>query len=148
MGAGRHAETLTALGFVTFGIDRRFEVVNAARRRAQTRGARLHAWVGDLEQPVLSSSAFALIVVTRFLQRDLFPALIDALAPGGVLLYETFTEHQRALGWGPTSAAHLLREGELRMLVAPLDVLFYEERRTPEAIARVAARLPGRAAAP
>jgi hypothetical protein len=131
---------LAALGFMTFGVDRRLEAALAARRRVVRCGARLHVWVGDLEDCLLPGAAFALIVVTRFLQRNLFPTLIEALAPGGVLLYETFTERQRTLGFGPTSPEHLLRDGELRSLVAPLDVLFYEELIAAEAVAHVVAR--------
>ena len=38
--------------------------------------------------------------------------------PGGVVLYETFTTAQRALGTGPTSPDHLLEPGELQALAA------------------------------
>jgi tellurite methyltransferase len=89
---------------------------------------------------VLPESHFDLIVVTRYLQRDLFPSIASAVRPGGIILYETFTVAQRALGRGPTSPDHLLEPGELRNRFDELDVLFYEEVSQPEAVARVVAR--------
>ena len=100
------------------------------------------SWCADLTQHPLPSGRFDLIVVSRYLQRDLFPAVRSAIAPGGVVLYETFTTAQRALGTGPTSADHLLEPGELRARfdVDGWDVLFCEETLEPEAVARLAAR--------
>jgi SAM-dependent methyltransferase len=140
MGRGRHAVMLAEAGYVVFGVDIRFDAVREAVMRAAGRGRRVHGWCADLTATALPSGAFDLIVVTRYLQRNLFPSLMDALAPGGVLLYETFTVRQREKGWGPTSADHLLESGELRDRLAPLDILFYEEAIEPEAVARLAAQ--------
>ena len=64
------------------------------------------------------------------------------MAPGGFLLYETFTEPQKGRGRGPQSPDHLLGIGELRSLFAELDEIFYEELTDPadDALARLAAR--------
>ena len=62
-----------------------------------------------------------MIVVTHYLHRPLFPSLLAALRPGGALVYETFTRAQAARG-RPTNPGFLLAPGELRRLVAPLDV--------------------------
>ncbi len=88
----------------------------------------------------LPRARFELIVVTRYLDRERMPLLIDALAPGGVLVYETFTERQLQYACGPRSRAHLLAPGELRTLVRGLHVLFDEEVTEPEALARIVAR--------
>ena len=80
--------------------------------------------------------------MARYLQRDLFRALHDALTPGGVVIYETFTHAQRALSRGPTSPEHLLRSGELRAAFEDFEVIFYEEVLDPEAVARIVARRP------
>jgi tellurite methyltransferase len=140
MGSGRHALVLAAAGYATFGVDRRLPAVQQAALTAAASGHRLRAWCADLTRTPLPRAHFQVIVVTRYLQRDLFTALAAALAPGGVLLYETFTERQRALGWGPTSPDHLLKPGELQTLAAPLTTRFYEEVEAPEAIARLVAR--------
>ena len=49
------------------------------------------------------------------------------VAPGGVLVMETYLEWQRALGWGPSKSEHLLAPGELARLVAPLETLHGRE---------------------
>jgi tellurite methyltransferase len=142
MGRGRHALPLAAAGFRTFGVDSRHDVILDTVRRARSRGFELHAWCADLTMPALPSGRFDLVVVTRYLQRDLCPMLIETIAPGGFLLYETFTELQKGRGRGPQSPDHLLRIGELRSLFAELDEIFYEELTGPadDALARLAAR--------
>jgi tellurite methyltransferase len=142
MGRGRHAFPLAAAGFRTFGVDSRHDVILDTVRRAHNHGLDVHAWCADLTMPALPSGRFDLVVVTRYLQRDLCPALIETLAPGGFLLYETFTELQKGRGRGPQSPDHLLGIGELRSLFAELDEIFYEELSDPadDALARLAAR--------
>ena len=87
------------------------------------------------------------LVVCRYLWRPLVPALAGALAPGGWLLYETFTGSPEKLGYGPRNPAFLLAPGELPRLFPGLAVEAFEERvvegaRGPEALARLAARRP------
>lgn len=144
MGRGRHALMLAERGFSVFGVDVRFDALQDAAHAAVANNRLLHVWCADLTGYPLPVARFELVVVTRYLQRDLFPALGAALVPGGVILYETFTEAQRALGRGPQSPDHLLHAGELRQRFAGLEILFYEEVVAPEAVARLAARLPGR----
>ena len=142
MGRGRHAFPLAKAGFETFGVDNKLEVILETVRRARHQGVVLRAWCADLTRPALHARQFELIVVTRYLQRDLCPVLIDALVPGGFLLYETFTELQQGRPRGPQSPHHLLRLGELRSLFADLDELFYEELTggDDDRLARLAAR--------
>jgi tellurite methyltransferase len=142
MGRGRHAIVLARAGFKTFGVDVRLDAVRDARARAMSEGHALACWCADLTRTVLPIGRFDLIVVTRYLQRGLFPALEAALAANGVILCETFTVAQRALGRGPTSPDHLLERGELRRLLGRLEILFEEEVLAPDAVARVAARRP------
>jgi 2-polyprenyl-3-methyl-5-hydroxy-6-metoxy-1,4-benzoquinol methylase len=142
MGRGRHAGLLAAAGFQVFGVDVRIEAVRDAVARAAKQHLAVRGWVADLTQYPLPRSAFDLVVVSRYLQRDLFPAIREAVTRGGVVMYETFTENQRALGRGPTSPDHLLNVGELRRRFDGFDVLFYEEVARPEAVARIVARRP------
>jgi tellurite methyltransferase len=140
MGRGRHAMPLARAGFVTFGVDLAFDAVREAVTAATAGGVRINGWCADLTQHPLPSSRFDLVIVSRYLQRDLFSALRAACAPGGVVLYETFTTGQRALGTGPKSPDHLLEPGELLRRFDGFEVLFYEEVAAPEALARIAAR--------
>ena len=144
MGRGRHALMLAERGFSVFGVDVHFDALQDAVGAAVANNRLLRVWCADLTDFPLPTNHFELVVVTRYLQRDLFPALGASLVPGGVILYETFTEAQRALGRGPQSPDHLLQAGELKQRFAGFDVLFYEEVMAPDAVARLAARLPVR----
>lgn len=140
MGRGRHAVRLARAGFRTFGVDVRLDAVREAIAAGEREGVRVHGWCADLTQHPLPRGRFDLVVVSRFLQRDLFPDLRSAVAPGGVMIYETFTTRQRALGRPPTSPDHLLEPGELRRRFDGFDVVCYEEVMAPDAVARIVAR--------
>jgi tellurite methyltransferase len=142
MGRGRHARLLARQGFRTFGVDVRADAVRDAMESAAREGLTVRGWCADLTIYPLPPAAFDLVVVTRYLQRDLFPSLRDAVRPGGCVVYETFTVRQRALGTGPTSPEHLFEPGELRGFFDGWDVLFSEEVAAPEAVARIVARKP------
>jgi hypothetical protein len=140
MGRGRHALLLARRGFITFGVDANYGAVRDAVDTAAREGLRLHGWCADLTISSLPVSAFDLVVVARYLQRDLFDAIKASVAPGGCVIYETFTVAQLALGVGPKSPDHLLRPGELRKIFSGWNELFYEEVDAPEAVARLAAQ--------
>ena len=143
MGRGRHALPLARVGFTTFGIDADFDAVREAVAAARREALRLHGWCADLTQYPLPRGRFDLVVVSRYLQRDLFADLRRGVATGGTVIYETFTTAQRALGKPPTSADHLLEPGELRVRFEGFDVLFYEEVSAPDAVARLVGRPRG-----
>jgi tellurite methyltransferase len=142
VGNGRHALPLARAGFHTFVVDLRFEAVRNTKDAARRERLRICGWCADLTMYPLPEEAFDLVVVTRYLQRDLFPSLRNAVKPGGHVIYETFTVLQRALGSGPTSPDHVLAAGELRTHFEGWDVLFSEEVAAPEAVARIVARRP------
>ncbi len=142
MGRGRHVTTLGAAGYTVYGVDVDLERVRDARARAAHAACSLRAWCADLTVVPLPRERFDLVLVARYLQRDLFSSLGAAVKPGGVVLYETFTVRQLRHGRGPTSGDHLLQPGELARGFESFDVLFYEECDEPEAVARVVARRP------
>ncbi len=147
MGRGRHALVLARNGFQTFGVDVKLDAVRDAIGAAAREGLTIHGWCADLTTFPLPHDAFDVLVVTRYLQRDLFSSIRGAVRPGGCVIYETFTVRQRELGVGPTSPDHLLAPGELRALFAGWEVLFDEEVAAPEAVARLVARRPIRSSA-
>ena len=140
MGRGRHAVALARSGFRTFGVDVAQDAVREAIAAARRQGVRVDGWCADLTQHPLPRARFDVVLVCRYLQRDLFADLRAALAPGGVVIYETFTTAQRALGRPPASADHLLEPGELRQRFDGFDLLCYEEVLAPDAVARLVAR--------
>jgi hypothetical protein len=87
---------------------------------------------------------FDLVLVTNYLHRPILPAIIGAVAPGGLLLYETFAQGNERFG-KPRNPNHLLRAGELREAVSGrLDILAFEELEMgpprPAVIQHIAAR--------
>ena len=142
MGRGRHTLLLAQNGFETFGVDVKLDAVRDAVRAAALEDLTVHGWCADLTMFPLPRAAFDLLVVTRYLQRDLFPSIRGAVRAGGYVIYETFTVLQRALGAGPTSPDHLLEPGELRARFDGWTILFSEEVTAPEAVARIVARRP------
>ena len=141
-GSGRHAIWLAERGFRTYAVDRDPDAIRVLSGEAARRQLPLEARVLDLERGsvVFEPPDYDLIVVVHYLHRPLFPALLDALRPGGVLVYDTFTRAQAARG-RPTNPAFLLESGELRGLVQPLEILAsregdYDGRMVASVIAR------------
>jgi rhodanese-related sulfurtransferase len=127
-GRGRHALLLAGAGFRVRAVDRDAALIAALSETAERLGIPVEAEVLDLETggADLGIEMYDLLLVVHYLHRLLFPSLVRALAPGGLLLYETFTIAQAARG-KPTNPDFLLEPGELRRLVAPLEVLRQRE---------------------
>lgn len=128
-GSGRHTRLLVALGYTVEAVDRDAAAMArlAGIERVQTRVADIEAgpWPYAGEQ-------FAGIVVTNYLHRPLLPLLVAAVAPGGVLIYETFAVGNERFG-RPTNPDFLLRPGELLEAVrGRLRVLAYEDLQVEE----------------
>lgn len=146
-GRGRHALVLAQAGSFVRAVDRDAARVSALREVARRLRLPVAAEVLDLEAPgvTLGEEAHDLVLVFDYLHRPLFPALVRSLAPGGLLLCETFTREHARLGGRPSSPEHLLEPGELVRLVAPLQVVGHREGGTDgRHLAAVAARKPFR----
>lgn len=92
----------------------------------------------------LPGQTFAVVVVTNYLWRPLFPDLLAAVAPGGLLLYETFARGQEMIG-RPRNPEFLLGRNELLDLVRPaLDVIAFEDLVDPEPRPAVRQRIAAR----
>jgi len=96
----------------------------------------------DLEEATLPVETFALILCVHYLQRSLFPQIERALAPGGMLLFETYTRDQLAFGGGPKNPEFLLTPGELRHAFPSLRLIFYRELRAGKGMASLIAQKP------
>jgi len=127
-GRGRHALWLAEQGYRVTAIDRDSDALRELSEEALGRGLSIATGLVDLERgsDVFPAEVVDVIVVVHYLHRPLFPQLLAALRPGGVLVYETFTTAQAARG-KPTNPDFLLRPGELRDLAGSLDVLAWRE---------------------
>jgi SAM-dependent methyltransferase len=136
-GAGRHARWLLEHGFSVVAFDRdlsRLELEHPRLRRREV----------DLESPsgfVFEDAPFDAVLVTHYLWRPLFPALLGALKPDGVFLYETFAREHAALG-RPQNPDFLLEPGELLARVGPeRRIVAYEHGYLAEPRPRVVQRI-------
>ena len=127
MGEGRNAIYLARLGFTVEGVDISPVAVAKALAAARSAGVEIAAQVADLEDGYeIAPGAYDVILVFRYLQRSLFPALVAGLRPGGVIVYETYIAEQAQLS-RPRNPAHLLEHNELLHAFADLRVLRYRE---------------------
>lgn len=122
-GGGRHVALLRARGHRVVAVDR------DARAVAAMADAGVEVVTADLENAPwpLAGRRFAGVVVANYLWRPLLPHIVAAVAPGGVLLYETFLAGHERLG-RPRNPDFLLRPDELREAVrGELEVVAFEE---------------------
>jgi 2-polyprenyl-3-methyl-5-hydroxy-6-metoxy-1,4-benzoquinol methylase len=97
------------------------------RQQADDAGFSIDVRELDLQDEWPELGAFDAVLVFNYLDRASMPRILRLVAPGGLLMMETFLEAQCQAGWGPTSESHLLRPGELARLIAPLTVVHGRE---------------------
>ena len=125
-GRGRHLRWLADRGHRLTGIDRDAAALASAADLVTTAGATLiEADIENGRWPC-SGQTFDAVLVTNYLWRPLWPALLAALAPGGVLVYETFAAGNETVG-KPSRPDFLLQPGELLARCAGLHVVAFED---------------------
>lgn len=119
-GSGRDTIFLAQRGWTVVAVDRFPRDLERVSRFADRCGVRrkVSPWLTRLGQDRVRDAearppgAFDLVVVVRFLQRNLLPLLRETVRPGGFLLYEHFVDESRR------GSPQVLRPGELRGLIA------------------------------
>jgi len=124
-GHGRHMQFLAGLGHTVLGVDRNAEALKTASQWGET----LQADIENAAWP-LEGRSFKGVVVTNYLWRDLFPQILNNVADGGVLIYETFSQGNQAFG-KPSRPEFLLQPGELLQLCSGLRIVAFEEGFVP-----------------
>lgn len=131
-GRGRNSLYLAALGFSVDAVDRDEAALQELRRTAGERGlSGITIRPMDLEDPqhpvTFPRAHYDVIAVFYYLYRPLFPSLAEALAPGSVLLYETFLIDNHERYGHPRRREFCLQHNELLGLARGLRVVSYEE---------------------
>ena len=147
-GSGRHTRLLLESGFAVCAVDRD---ISALLPLAGT-GCEVRQIDLETGAPWPLGGRYDAIVVTNYLHRPLLPAIAQALAPGGVLIYATFACGNERFG-RPHNPDFLLHPGELLDAFAMLTVIAFEQGEIsaprPAVIQHIAAvagpvgRLPG-----
>ena len=123
-GSGRDALWLAQRGYAVLAVDHRADVLARLQGSARAWQCPVATLCRDLEAAPLQLPAtdFALVTVARYLHRPLLPQLQTLVAPGGLLVYETFVQGAERFG-SPRRPAFLLAPGELARQFAGWQIL-------------------------
>ena len=123
-GYGRHARWCHQRNHPLVLVDRSQEAIDSIEIPAPA----CEAVVADIENGPwpFAGRQFDAVVVTNYLWRPLMPLLLDSLAPGGVLIYETFTQGNETVG-KPSRPDFLLHPGELLDICRTLRIVAFED---------------------
>ncbi len=139
-GHGRHMRWFHERNHAVAGVDRAQDAIDSVAALGR-------AVLADIENGPwpFAGETFAGVVVTNYLWRALLPVIVASVAPGGVLIYETFAQGNETVG-KPSRPDFLLRPGELLEACQGLRVVAYEDGflEQPERfVQRIAAARPG-----
>jgi SAM-dependent methyltransferase len=145
-GSGRHLRWLAARGLRVTGVDRDAQALQGLDGLKAAHET-VELLLSDIEAGPwpLADRRFDAVVVTNYLWRPLWPAIVASVAPGGLLIYETFCAGHERHG-RPTRPAFLLQPGELLQVTQGLRVLAYEDGyldHPPRLVQRICARREG-----
>jgi len=143
-GRGRDLLFLARWGLRVCGLEKSGEAIAQARRAADREGLEMCLVRGDALLLPFREGVAGVVLVFYFLERAIMAGLIRLLAPGGLMLYETFLKRQNQID-RQRDPRYLLDDGELREYFSELESLTYEEgifdiRGQRRAIARYAGR--------
>ncbi|MDO8904861.1 bifunctional 2-polyprenyl-6-hydroxyphenol methylase/3-demethylubiquinol 3-O-methyltransferase UbiG [Hydrogenophaga sp.] len=120
-GHGRHMRWLADAGHRVTGVDRSPEAIAAV----QPLGRAVQADIENGAWP-FAGERFDAVVVTNYLWRPLLSTLLESVAPGGVLIYETFAAGNETVG-KPSRPDFLLQPGELLQVCQLMHVVAFED---------------------
>jgi SAM-dependent methyltransferase len=124
-GQGRHMQWFCSRGHKVTGIDRS----DSALAEASAWGQTVQADIEHAPWPLMDGDLprqFGAVVVTNYLWRPLLELVRQSIAPGGVLIYETFAAGNESVG-KPSRPDFLLQPGELLRAFDGLRTVAYED---------------------
>jgi SAM-dependent methyltransferase len=146
-GNGRNARYLAGLGFEVEALDISDVVIDWLQQRTKEWKLPIQPRCMDLATASLPLEKYQVVANFFYLERSLFVTIKEALAPGGLLFFETFTKDQLELSSKPIHPSYMLNSNELLWAFADLRILHYQEmiipdqaHDRPKAVARLLAR--------
>ncbi len=125
-GAGRHSIWLAERGWDVTMVDTSEVAIDIAEERAAAAGVDIDFVHADLAADGLPSGTWDLVLIVHYLQRDLFPRVIEELADGGLIAFSIATVRNVERHERPT-LPYLLDVGEAPSLVDDLRIIHYAE---------------------
>lgn len=126
-GAGRNALFLAERGYSVLGVDISVEGLRILRGRAAERDLSVQPVLAELPRFDVRPETFRVVVNTHFLLRETFGLIRRAVAPGGLLLFETYQMDEIEVLGGDIRRAYVLERNELRRAFTGFELLLYEE---------------------
>lgn len=124
-GSGRNGCYLANLGHNLTYLDKNETALKTIKEQV-TSGLFIQADLETTPPYQLKKSEYDAVVVIRYLHRELMPTIIDAIKPGGLIIYETFTHQQASIG-RPKNPHFLLNDRELVTIFKDFEPLYQFE---------------------
>jgi len=124
-GEGRNAVFAAEKGYGTLAVDISTNGLEKAHALADEKGVTIETCVVDLDTWEIKQNAFDLILCFNFLDRQIFPAIKNALKPRGLIFYEAFTIDY--LKYSSFKREWVLEHNELLDAFSELRILYYRE---------------------
>ena len=134
-GLGGNALRMAELGFSSHAWDISDSAVAKIEEFSQERQLSLAVRQSDIslqsEQELMVQEGFDIIIISRFLLREIIPSVIAALKPGGLIFYQTFVEARVEASLDsadiPNNSHYRLQPNELLELFSGLTLRYYRE---------------------
>jgi tellurite methyltransferase len=139
-GAGRNAIWLARQNWQVTLADISEVGIALAKENAGSLAGRIEFRVSDLRDFHASGGLYDLVLLFFYLDRAMFPEIVQSIRPGGLLVYKTYTVVNPKPAGGPTDPAFLLQPGELLRCFSQLQTLFYRETIRDRGVAELIAK--------
>jgi len=127
-GRAGNAIFLARKGFEVDAMDISPVVLEQVQAFANQQELAINCVERDVEtQGLTDQKKYDVIVVSYFLSRDLFPQIINALKPNGLLYYQTWSQLSTDDTKGPSNPAFRIESGELLKLCSKTRIIYYSE---------------------
>lgn len=142
-GEGRNAIFLAKNGYDVDAIDISGVAIERGRAMAAKKGVQANFIQADMENYKIPPETYDLIINFNYLQRTLVPVIKEGLKKGGMVIFETYTLEQQAIG-SPKNPEFLLKPNELLQLFGGLHIFYYCEGIFKEERKKAIASLAGK----
>lgn len=128
MGGGRNAVFLARKGYNVTGLVNNKKLSARAQELSEQFGVRINILNEDIADYKPDQVSYDAIICFYYVDRTMHEKLVSWLRPGGILIYESYTERQLKTSFPERMGrSFLLKEGELLKLFPQMRILKYEE---------------------
>ncbi|WP_299871893.1 methyltransferase domain-containing protein [uncultured Cocleimonas sp.] len=125
-GRAGNAQFLAKNGFIVDAVDISSVVLDGLSSYVMENKLQIDTILRDVESDGMPEKRYDVIVVSYFLNRELFPQIVESLKPGGLLFYQTWSQ-LKVTDTGPSNPDFRLKAGELLDLCDSLQIILYRE---------------------